>query len=116
MMSKTIRKICLRLYYNNGQLDILLVNKFTLNIPITFAIASVVVLTNYPMPSTSALNVSAGDPFEVVAKDLTGYHTGKTIKMDCTVDEKPNPPDNELHLTCIEVPKGNHSQTGVTKK
>jgi hypothetical protein len=60
--------------------------------------------------------VSAGDPLKVLAKDLTGYHTGQTINMACTVDEKPTPPNNELHLTCIEVPTGNHSQTGVTIK
>ena len=91
-------------------------NKPILNGSIAFAIASVFVLINYSIPFTSAMNVSAGDPLEVVAKDLTGYHTGQTIKMDCTVDEKPVPPNNELHLTCIEVPTGNHSQARVTTK
>ncbi len=91
-------------------------NNFILIVLATFAISAVFLLTNYSIPSTSALNVSAGDPLEVVAKDLTGYHTGQTINMDCTVDDKPTPPNNELHLTCIEVPAGNHSQTGVTIK
>ena len=92
------------------------VNKLILIVSITFAIAAVSVLTGYSIPSTNALNLSAGDPLEVVAKDLTGYHTGQTFKMDCTVDEKPSPPDNELHLTCIEVPTGDHSQTGADIK
>ena len=91
-------------------------NKFILTVSITFAIAAVFLLTSYSIPLTNALNVSAGDPLEVVAKDLTDYHSGETIYMDCTVDENPTPPDNELHLTCIEVPIGNHSQAGVTIK
>ena len=45
-------------------------------------------------------NVTAGEPLEVVGIDLTGDDAGYAIKMDCTVDEKPDPPGSPLHLTC----------------
>ncbi len=57
-------------------------------------------------------NVTAGEPLEVIGIDLTGDDAGYAIKMDCTVDEKPDPPGSPLHLTCTEEPIGNYSRTG----
>lgn len=97
-----------------------LMNKLILIGAIAFAIAVVFVLAYYQLPSANACgkcwNVTKGEPLDVVAIDLTGHDAGYAIKMDCTVDEKPNPPGSPLHLTCTEKPIGNYSRTGVTVK
>lgn len=56
-------------------------------------------------------NVTAGEPMEVIGIDLTGDNAGYAIKMDCTVDEKPDPPGSPLHLTCTGEHIGNYSRT-----
>lgn len=57
-------------------------------------------------------NVTAGEPLEVIGIDLTGDDAGYAIKMDCTVDKKPDPPGPPLHLACTEEPIENYSRTG----
>lgn len=67
---------------------------------IASAIAVVFVLANYQLPSASACgmcwNVTKGEPLDVMTIDLTRDDAVYAIKIDCTVDEKPNPPGSPI--------------------
>jgi hypothetical protein len=84
----------------------------SLVVTVFMIMAATIVPNGFVYACGKCWNVTAGEPLEVIGVDLTGDDAGYAIKMDCTVDEKPDPPGSPLHLTCTEKPIGNYSRTG----